>query len=67
MSPTAAEAAQLQASGSVFQHEGNVETYEVTVQNIMRDIEGNRVGKILIHGVPLSSASFRLPGRSKLS
>jgi hypothetical protein len=33
----------------------------------MRDIEGNRVGKILIHGVPLSSASFRLPGRSKLS
>jgi hypothetical protein len=42
MSPTAAEAAQLQARCGVFLHEGDVETYEVTVQNMMREIEGKQ-------------------------
>ncbi len=60
MSPTAAEAAQLKATGSFFQHEGNVETYEVTVQNMMRDIEANTVGRILVRALNRCSTKLRI-------
>src|SRR5690242_551819 len=46
--PTAAEMAQLQATGNYYQYEGNVDIYESGVQNMLRDIEKNEVGQILL-------------------
>jgi hypothetical protein len=58
--PTAAEMAQLTATGNIFQYEGNAEIYEVTIQNMMRDIENNSVGKILIQAINQSPRTLRI-------
>ncbi|MEZ5426614.1 MAG: M91 family zinc metallopeptidase [Pyrinomonadaceae bacterium] len=58
--PTAAEKAQWKAMGSYFQYEGNVEFYEVTVQNMMREIAGNKVGQILIRAINQSAQKLRI-------
>ena len=58
--PNAAEMAQLKATGNFYQYEGNADTYEETVQIMMRDIAGNQVGKILILAINNSSSKLRI-------
>lgn len=58
--PTSSEMVQYKATGNYFQHEGNVETYEETVQNMMRDIEANSVGKVLIAAINRSPLTLRI-------
>jgi hypothetical protein len=58
--PTAAEMAQLQATGNYFQFEGNVEIFEVTIQNMLREIEKNPVGRILLSKIELSGRTVRI-------
>lgn len=58
--PTAAEMAQYKATGNLFQHEGDVEMYEVTVQNMMRDISSNQVGEILISAINSTPLKLRI-------
>jgi hypothetical protein len=58
--PNAAEMAQLQATGNFYMYEGNAETYEETVQNMMRDIEANQVGKILMLAINQTSSKLRI-------
>jgi hypothetical protein len=58
--PTDAEMAQYKASGNFLQNEGNVELFESTVQQMLKDIEGNRVGKILVGGINQSPRTVRI-------
>src|SRR5262249_26938768 len=60
MGPTPAEMAQLKATGSFYQYEGNAAVFEETVQNMMRDIDRNPVGSILIDGINRSSRTVRI-------
>jgi hypothetical protein len=46
--PTSAEMAQLKATGNYYQYEGNVDVYETGVQNMLREIEKNEVGQVLL-------------------
>ena len=58
--PTPAEMAQLQATGNYFQFEGNVEIFEVTVQDMLREIEKNPVGRILLSKIASSGRTLRI-------
>lgn len=58
--PNATEMAQLRATGNFFQYEGDVEFYEVTIQNMLREIDGNQVGKILIQTLNQSQRTVRI-------
>jgi Effector protein len=58
--PSSSEMAQLQASGNFFQYEGNVEVFETTMQNMMREIGKNSVGKILIDAINRSPKTLRI-------
>jgi len=58
--PTAAEMAQLKATGNYYQFEGNVELFEETVQNMLREIEKDPVGQILISKINRSSKTVRI-------
>jgi hypothetical protein len=60
LAPSPAEMAKFRANNNLFQNEGNVEVYEVTVQNMMRYIERNRVGAILIDGINRAPKSVRI-------
>ena len=58
--PTTAEMAQLTATGNFYQWEGDAETYETTVQNMMRDIQRNSIGGILIDAINRSKNQLRI-------
>jgi hypothetical protein len=58
--PNAVEMAQLKAAGNFYQYEGNADTYEETVQNMMRDIDGNQVGKILILAINQTASKLKI-------
>ena len=58
LNPT--EMAYMKASGNPFMNEGNVEIFETKVQDIMRDIEANPVGKILIEAINQTSSNVRI-------
>ena len=58
--PTAQERAQMMASGNPFAYEGNVEIYEVTIQNMLRQIAGNPVGRLLIDAINRSGSTLRI-------
>jgi hypothetical protein len=58
--PTATEMATLKASRSYFQFEGDVETFEKTVQDMLRSIESNRVGQILISKINRAGRTVRI-------
>jgi hypothetical protein len=60
MLPTAAEMAQLVAAGNFFKHEGNAEFFEVTIQNMLREIDSDAVGKILIDAISRSNKMVRI-------
>ena len=57
---TPAELALLKAAGNYFQFEGNADFYEATVQNMMRDIQGNPLGRILINAIIRSNNTLRI-------
>ena len=58
--PTPAEMDALKKANNFFQLEGDSEVYEVTVQNMMRDIESNQIGKLLIMGLDNSPRKLRI-------
>ena len=58
--PTPAEMDGFKKAGNFFQLEGDAEVYEVTVQNMMRDIEENQIGKLLIRGLDNSPRKLRI-------
>jgi hypothetical protein len=58
--PTAVEMAQLKATGNFYQYEGNAAFYEETIQNMLKEIERNDVGKILIQAINQSPKSVRI-------
>jgi len=58
--PTPAEMDGFKKAGNFFQLEGDAEVYEVTVQNMMRDIEENQIGKLLIMGLDNSPRKLRI-------
>jgi Effector protein len=58
--PAPAEVARLKAANNMFQFEGNVDTFETTVQNMMRDIQENAVGKVLLDAINRSKHSVRV-------
>lgn len=60
LSPTEAEKAQLRAAGNFFQFEGDQEMYEVTVQNLMREIAQSTIGWILIGAINRSNNKLRI-------
>ncbi|OAI47366.1 hypothetical protein AYO44_09665 [Planctomycetaceae bacterium SCGC AG-212-F19] len=60
LAPTPAELAQFRATNNLFQNEGNVEVYEVTIQNMMRDIDNNMVGTILIDAINRAPKTVRI-------
>jgi len=58
--PNAAEMAQLRATGNFYQNEGDVEVYEVTIQNMLREIEKNPVGEIILSKINRASKKVRI-------
>jgi len=58
--PTPAEMAMLRATGNFYQNEGDVEVYEVTIQNMLREIEKNPVGEILISKINRAPKKLRI-------
>src|SRR5437588_10274476 len=60
MGPTPAQLADLKASGNTYQFEGNVAVFEETVQNMIRDIDRNPVGHVLIDGIDRCSCTVRI-------
>lgn len=60
MLPNAAEMAQLVAAGNFFKYEGNAAFYEETIQNMLREIDSDPVGKILIDGLHRAGKVVRI-------
>lgn len=58
--PTTRERQQMVATGNPFAYEGNVQIYEATIQNMMRQIAGNPVGGLLIDAINRSDATLRI-------
>src|SRR5262249_36207828 len=59
LGPTPTELAQLKKDGSWVQYEGNAEAFEVVVQNIVRDIDNNPVGNIILHALERNARTVR--------
>lgn len=60
MLPTPAEKANLKAAGSYLQHDGDAGVFEETVQTMMRGIDSNAIGKILIEAINGSPRVLRI-------
>lgn len=60
LSPTSVEMEGLKSAGNFFQYEGNVEIYETTVQNMMREIASDQIGQILLLALEQCSPKLRI-------
>lgn len=60
LGPTPAEMAQYRATKNWFQYEGNSEAFEVIVQDLLRDIDNNPVGSILLDALDRSTRTVRI-------
>jgi hypothetical protein len=58
--PTPSEMDALKKAGNSFQYEGDAELYEITVQNMMREVEKNQVGTILMLALEQSPRTLRI-------
>lgn len=58
--PTEAEMMFLRSSGSFYQSEGIIEIYEKTVQDMMREIEKNSIGIILVTAINAMPRKLRI-------
>jgi hypothetical protein len=60
MGPTAEEMAQLVKDNNPFRYEGNAAFFEETIQNMLREIENDQVGRILLNTINRSGRTVRI-------
>lgn len=60
MSPSAEDMVQLKKDNNPFQYEGNAAFFEETIQNMLREISADRVGRVLLDGINRSSRTVRI-------
>lgn len=60
LGPTARELAQLVATKNPLQYEGNAIVFEETIQNMLREIERDQVGRSLIGAISCLSRTVRI-------